>query len=39
MADEVYQLAQFREAGPIGRLCTALSEAAEVFAIALQVRP
>jgi hypothetical protein len=37
-ADEVYALAQFREAGPINRLCGALSEAAEVFAAALKVR-
>jgi hypothetical protein len=39
VADEVYQLARFREAGPINRLCAALSEAAEVFAIALKVQP
>jgi hypothetical protein len=38
-ADEVHALACFREAGPIGRLCEALSEAAEVFAIALKVKP
>lgn len=36
---EVRVLAVFTEAGPIARLCHALSDAAEVFALALKVRP
>lgn len=38
-ASEVYALAQFREAGPINRLCEALAQAGEVFGCALKVKP
>lgn len=37
-ANEVHELARFMERGPINRLCIALSEAAEVFSVALKVQ-